>query len=115
MKDANIWMMLRCKGGFFWVCWYTYPGKGSGVVDSRYISEDVPQGLVLFETLGLKLETVTPVCISLIYIASAALGRNLRSEGRTMERLGENMLERIMQDRRRNHSHRRTAGSLIVF
>jgi opine dehydrogenase len=89
------------KEVFFWYAGMPTRAKGPVVVDSRYISEDVPQGLVLLETLGLKLETATPICTSLICIASAALGRNLRSEGRTMERLGENMLERIIQDRRR--------------
>jgi len=46
--------------------------------------------------LGVK----TPVCTALINIASAALGRDLRLEGRTLERLGEDRLERILTDRR---------------
>jgi opine dehydrogenase len=76
--------------------------KGPTEVDSRYISEDVPQGLVLLESLGLKYNVPTPVCTSLINIASAALGRELRLEGRTVERLGEDMLERILQDKTYN-------------
>ncbi|NMA07115.1 MAG: NAD/NADP octopine/nopaline dehydrogenase, partial [Ruminococcaceae bacterium] len=69
------------------------------VVDSRYISEDVPQGLVLLETLGRKFNVETPICTALINIASAALGRDLRIEGRTLERLGEEALERIKRDK----------------
>lgn len=86
------------KDVFFWYAAMPTRAKGPIVVDSRYISEDVPQGLVLLETLGLKLKVKTPICTALIHMASAALGRNLRSEGRTMERLGEAALECIMQD-----------------
>ncbi|HHT45963.1 MAG TPA: NAD/NADP octopine/nopaline dehydrogenase [Firmicutes bacterium] len=87
------------KEVFFWYANMPTRAKGPVAVDSRYISEDVPQGLVLLETLGLKLNVETPICTALINIASASLGRNLRLEGRTVERLGEDMLERILQDK----------------
>lgn len=87
------------KEVFFWYANMPTRAKGPVVVDSRYISEDVPQGLVLLETLGLKLNIETPICTSLIHMASAALGRDLRSEGRTMQRLGENVLEIIIADK----------------
>lgn len=74
------------------------PLKGPAVVDSRFISEDVPQGLVLLETLGLEYEVDTPVCTALIEIASAALNRDLRLEGRTVERLGKDILQQIFQE-----------------
>ena len=74
------------------------PLKGPTRVDSRYITEDVPQGLVLLETLGSEYKVDTPICSSLIDIASAALGRDLRSVGRTLERLGKDNLERILQE-----------------
>lgn len=73
--------------------------KGPVKVDSRYISEDVPQGLVMLEALGKALEVQTPICTSLIEIASAALGRSMRAEGRTPERLGEENIKRILADR----------------
>lgn len=88
------------KEVFFWYAGMPTRAKGPVVVDSRYISEDVPQGLVLLETLGLKLKIPTPICTALIHIASAALGRDLRAEGRSMARLGENILEHIIQDSR---------------
>lgn len=72
--------------------------KGPTDVDSRYISEDVPQGLVMLEALGKALGIVTPICTSLIEIASAALGRNLRSEGRTPEKLGVENIRKILAD-----------------
>lgn len=87
------------KEVFFWYAKMPTRAKGPIVVDSRYISEDVPQGLVLLETLGTKLKVATPICTALINIASAALGRNLRIEGRTIEQLGEDVLEQIIIDR----------------
>jgi len=90
------------KEVFFWYAGMPTRAKGPTEVDSRYISEDVPQGLVLLESLGSKLKVQTPVCTALIDIASAALCRDLRLEGRTVERLGEDMLERIMMDLEKN-------------
>ena len=72
--------------------------KGPVKVDSRYISEDVPQGLVMLEALGNALNVDTPITSSLIEIASAALGRDLRQEGRTLERLGLENIEEILND-----------------
>ncbi len=72
--------------------------KGPINVNSRYITEDVPQGLVLLESLGNSLNIATPIATSLIEIASAALNRDFRSEGRTPEKLGVDNLKRILND-----------------
>lgn len=72
--------------------------KGPIKVDSRYISEDVPQGLVMLESLGKTLNVETPIASSLINIASAALDRNLRNEGRTLDKLDKNNIEKILED-----------------
>lgn len=72
--------------------------KGPVSVDSRYISEDVPQGLVLLESMGRALNVATPVAGALIELASAALGRDLRSQGRTLEALGRDNVENILAD-----------------
>ncbi|MGI6777075.1 MAG: NAD/NADP octopine/nopaline dehydrogenase family protein [Acetivibrionales bacterium] len=90
------------KEVFFWYASMPTRAKGPVVVDSRYITEDVSQGLVFLETLGLKLKVETPICTALINMASAALGRNLRLEGRTIQRLGEDMLECIILDKEEN-------------
>lgn len=74
--------------------------KGPKQVDSRYISEDVPQGLVMLEALGRELQIATPIATALIEIASAALGRDLRAEGRTPEKLGRENIRQIIQDGR---------------
>ena len=75
--------------------------KGPLTVRSRYITEDVPQGLGLLESLGAALGVPTPVCSSLIEIASAALGCDLRAQGRTIERLGRDNIRAILDDAER--------------
>ena len=72
--------------------------RGPFSADSRYLTEDVPQGLVLLESLGLMLGVSTPICSSLINLSSAALGRDLRRNGRTVGRLGSNELQRIIDE-----------------
>lgn len=72
--------------------------KGPTKVDSRYISEDVPQGLVMLEALGQALGVPTPIATALIEIAGAALGRSMRAEGRTPEKLGKDTIQRILND-----------------
>lgn len=72
--------------------------KGPTKVDSRYISEDVPQGLVMLEALGLSMNIKTPITTALIEIASAALGRDLRKEGRTIDKLGKDNIQKILSD-----------------
>lgn len=71
---------------------------GPYIPDSRYITEDVPEGLVLLESLGNILEVDTPVCTSLINCASALLMRNFRKEGRSIQALGEENLRKILND-----------------
>lgn len=55
---------------------------------SRYITEDVPQGLVLLESIARHVGVSTPIATSLIDIAGAALEVDFRKTGRTLERLG---------------------------
>lgn len=86
------------KEVFFWYASMPTRAKGPIVVDSRYINEDVPQGLVMLETLGEALNVSTPICTSLIEMASAALGRNLRAEGRTLTKLGRNNVKKVISN-----------------
>ena len=72
--------------------------KGPVSVRSRYIIEDVSQGLVMLESLAAKLNVATPICTSLIEMASAALQCDLRADGRTIERLGAENLQTIIDD-----------------
>ena len=86
------------KEVFFWYAAMPTRAKGPIVVDSRYISEDVPQGLVMLEALGRHMNIPTPITTSLIELATAALGRDMREEGRTPERLGADNISRILND-----------------
>lgn len=86
------------KEVFFWYAAMPTRAKGPIVVDSRYISEDVPQGLVMMEAIAKSLGISTPICTSLIEMASAALGRDMRVEGRKPENLGTDNIEKIIKD-----------------
>lgn len=57
-------------------------------VHSRYITEDVSQGLVLLESIGNLIGRRTPIATALIDIASAALQEDFRMKGRTVLKLG---------------------------
>lgn len=52
--------------------------KGPRDLQTRFIWEDVPMGLCLLETLGKKANINTPICSSLITIASALLQTDFR-------------------------------------
>ncbi len=72
--------------------------KGPSVPDSRYLTEDVSQGLVLLESLGRHFNVATPTCSSLITLAGKALKRDFRKEGRNVERLGDAAISTIYED-----------------
>lgn len=86
------------KEVFFWYAAMPTRAKGPVSVDSRYITEDVPQGLVMLEAIAKQLNVETPICTALIEMASAALERDMREEGRTPERLGEENIETILAE-----------------
>lgn len=71
--------------------------KGPHVSNSRYITEDVPEGLVLLESLGNELNVVTPVCTSLINIASACLNADYRQIGRSILRYRKEYLSLLKE------------------
>lgn len=72
--------------------------KGPTSVNSRYITEDVSQGLVLLESIAQSLGLETPVACALIELASAALGYDLRAHGRTLAALGTENLKTILKE-----------------
>jgi opine dehydrogenase len=63
------------------------PG-GPDTFHHRYITEDVPYGLVLMSSLGRAMGVPTPTCDHVVRVAGAVMGRDYFSEGRTLERLG---------------------------
>ena len=59
-----------------------------GALDARYVTEDVPYGLVPLAELGRLAGVPTPVARALTVLASAALGRDFAGEGRSLGRMG---------------------------
>ncbi|MBB4842296.1 opine dehydrogenase [Paucibacter oligotrophus] len=62
--------------------------KGPTDMTTRYVTEDVPMGLGLMASLGLRLGVPTPVCNSLVVLAGALLGTEFESKARTLDQLG---------------------------
>ena len=71
---------------------------GPNVPDSRYITEDVPEGLVMLESLGKVLNIETPTTTGLVNCASAALKINFRESGRTVEKLGIENIKSVLAE-----------------
>jgi len=63
-------------------------GTGPQSVNSRYLTEDVPTGCVMFHHLGRTFGVETPVIDSIITLASAMLKRNFMEEGYTLKTIG---------------------------
>lgn len=63
--------------------------KGPVSLNSRYITEDVPMGLVLFSSIGKVLNVDTSISDSLITIASSLMGADYFRIGRTIQHLAE--------------------------
>jgi opine dehydrogenase len=59
----------------------------------RYITEDVPYGLVTNASLGRHLGVTTPITDSLIHLASTINGVDYWKQGRTVDNLGINHLD----------------------
>jgi opine dehydrogenase len=62
--------------------------KGPPSLDHRYLHEDVGWGLVPWAELGRSAGVQTPLMDALITVGSVLTGRDYRSEGLTLERLG---------------------------
>ncbi len=62
--------------------------KGPSSLNTRYLTEDVPNGLGLLCSIGSSLGVQTPIAHSLITLAGALLKRNFHSESRTLKALG---------------------------
>lgn len=62
--------------------------KGPSTVHDRYITEDLPQGLVPISQLADKVSIPTPLVDSIINLGSAVCDRDFWQEGRTLDKLG---------------------------
>jgi opine dehydrogenase len=55
---------------------------------SRFVTEDVPYGLVLISSIGKRFNVPTPTTDAIIHLASVLNGTDYRKEGMTLEKLG---------------------------
>jgi opine dehydrogenase len=62
--------------------------KAPGEVNTRYILEDVPTGLVPISSLGEMVDVPTPTMDAVIELASVITGQNFRASGRSLQNLG---------------------------
>ncbi len=62
--------------------------KGPEKLDHRYITEDVPMGLVFYSDMGKLVNVGTPTVDAIIELSSQLLERDFRAEGRNLEFLG---------------------------
>lgn len=61
--------------------------KGPSVIDHRYLNEDVPMGLGLYISIGKVLGHDTSIQESIMTLASALLGKDLKAQSRTIQYL----------------------------
>lgn len=111
-EKQNVLNRLGCKpidileaGGFLgdpWESFFKYSESEDRAISptsvkSRYITEDVSQGLVLLESIAKSIGVATPIATALIDIAGAALHVDFREIGRTLNRLdvGSNLSELV--------------------
>ena len=64
------------------------PVKGPDSLANRYVTEDVPFGLVPWAGLGEAAGVSVPVMDALITIGGSIMGKNPREEGRNLKRMG---------------------------
>jgi opine dehydrogenase len=79
-KPINIYNVIHIP--YLEIC------EGPFNLKTRYLTEDIPFGLVTFSSLGEMLGVPTPVCDALITIASVLNDEDYRKTGRTVQKLG---------------------------
>lgn len=67
---------------------YYRAAKSEKTIDNRYVTEDVPCGLVPLCEYGRAAGVPTPAMDAVISLANAMMGKDYRASGRTLEKLG---------------------------
>jgi len=78
---GTLWESLNGSAGLT-------PVKGPPSLENRYVTEDIPYGLVAWASLANVTGVDTPIMDSLIKIGSAIMGKNCWKEGRNLEKMG---------------------------
>jgi opine dehydrogenase len=66
---------------------------GPADIQARYITEDVPTGLVPMEAVARQLDVPTPTITAIISLAEVLMGEDYRATGRNLETLGLDMVQ----------------------
>ena len=81
VEDSSLYQMLLRNSAYQGIA-------GPSVIQTRYITEDVPTGLVPMEAFGSLLQIGTPTISTLIQLANLLLREDFRKSGRNLDRLG---------------------------
>jgi opine dehydrogenase len=78
---GSLWESLNGSAGLT-------PVKGPDSLENRYVTEDIPYGLVAWASLGKAVGVGTPIMNALIEIGGAIMGKNCWQEGRNLQKMG---------------------------
>jgi opine dehydrogenase len=78
---GTLWESLNGSAGLT-------PVKGPDSLENRYVTEDIPFGLVAWASLGNAIDVDTPVMDALIELGSAIMGKDCWKQGRNLSRMG---------------------------
>jgi len=67
---------------------------GPSIFNFRYITEDVPYGLVMLSSLGKAMDVPTPTCDHVIHVVNRILKCDYYAEGLTLQKLGVDHLNK---------------------
>jgi opine dehydrogenase len=79
--EASLYEMLQSNSAYQGI-------SGPMDIRARYITEDVPTGLVPMEAFAQLYRISTPTISALISLANTLIGENYRASGRNLECLG---------------------------
>lgn len=92
---TGVQMMVESGYGPVGTLWETINGsasltalKGPGSLGSRYVTEDIPYGLVAWASVGNLVGVDTPIMDAAVEIGSAIMGKNCWLEGRNLDKMG---------------------------
>jgi opine dehydrogenase len=78
---GTLWESLNGSAGLT-------PVKGPPSLENRYVTEDIPFGLVAWASLGNAVKVETPMMDALIALGGVIMGKDCWQEGRNLDKLG---------------------------
>lgn len=81
VNGSSLWELIQTNRAYEGV-------YAPDTMDARYVTEDVPNGLVPIAELGRAADVPTPLTDALIVVLGSVYGRDFRSEGRNLSSMG---------------------------